>query len=607
MMEGRLREEERGFMFELSARFDRRRLGRLVLIALAVTLAYAAGILVPAWLSVVIPRWAWRRMGIIFLQAMLFLYGTTVVASVTGLVVLLARRPRGGGWLLRAKGLALCLSCLFGIVLLESGAMAWQAWAHRIPDLPRHLLRPPSPSIAIKKELMRLPETSSASTEGPLRILVIGESSARGEPYHPWVSVGQILGWQLERVFPGRKVKVEVRARPGLTLEQAHQSLDGLSYRPDVLVLFSGHNEIQSRYYWDRTVPYYLDEIALATRRNPVEIAMRASPLCGMIFETLETQRLDTRPPKKVTRKLVDVPACSPEEYAGFLADFRRRLDEIARLCEQIDTLPIFIIPPSNDGGFEPNRSILPAETPRADREAFAVAVREARAAEESDPAKSIARYRGLLERQPKFAEIHFRLARLLEKKCQWDEARRHDFLAREYDAMPMRCLEVFRDAYRDVASRHASVVLVDGPKVLEAIAPHGLLNDHQFHDAHHPTLLSYIALAQNALDQLTARQALGWPRGAPSPRIDPAECVARFQIDPERWAEVCRRSGFFYRFTAYIRYDPRRRLASVERLERAIQEIEAGKAPEETGVPGLGIRPTAESLDSSRSGSVRE
>jgi hypothetical protein len=594
-------------MVEFSARFDRRRLGRLVLIALAVTLAYATWIIVPAWLSAVIPGWAWRRIGIIFLQAMLVLYGMTVVASVTGLVVLLAVRRRGGGWLPRAKGLALCLSCLFGIFLLESGAAAWQAWVHREPDLPKHLLRPPSSSAAIEKALMSHPETASANTDGPLRILVIGESSARGEPYHPWVSVGQILGWQLGRVFPGRKVEVEIRARGGLTLEQAHQSLDGLNYRPDVLVLFSGHNEIQSRYYWERTVPYYLDEIALATRRNPVEIALRASPLCGMIFETLEKQRLDTRPPKKVTRKLVDVPACSPEEYAGFLADFRRRLDEIARLCERIGTLPIFIIPPSNDGGFEPNRSILPAETPRADREAFAVAVREARAVEESDPAKSIARYRELLERQPKFAEVHFRLARLLEKAHQWNETRRHDFLAREYDAMPMRCLEVFRDAYRDVAARHASVILVDGPKVLEAIAPHGLLNDHQFHDAHHPTLLSYIALAQNALDQLATRKVLGWPEGAPSPRIDPAECVAHFQINRERWAKICDRSEFFYRFTAYIRYDPRGRLASARRFERAIKEIEAVKAPEETGVPGLGIRPTSGSPDLSRSGSVRE
>jgi hypothetical protein len=226
---------------------------------------------------------------------------------------------------------------------------------------------------------------------------------------------------------------------------------------------------------------------------------------------------------------------------------------------------------------------------------------------EGSDPARSIARYRVLLEQQPKFAEVHFRLARLLEKEHQWNEARRHDFLAREYDAMPMRCLEVFRDAYRNVAARHGSIVLVDGPKVLEAIAPHGLLNDHQFHDAHHPTLLSYIALAQDALDQLMVRQLLGWPEDAPSPRIGAAECVAHFQIDRERWAKVCQRSGLFHRFTAYIRYDPRGRLARADQFERAIQEIEAGKAPEETGVPGLGIRPTARPTDLSRPGSVRE
>jgi hypothetical protein len=594
-------------MIELSARFDWRRLGRLVLIALAVTLAYAAWVLVPAWLSAVVPRGVQRQARIVFLKAMLVLYGATVVASTTGLVVVLAARRRGGRWRPRAKGLALCLSCLFGVVLLESGAAVWQAWAHRTPDLPRHLLRPPAPSAALETERASDPETARANADGPLKILVIGESSARGEPYHPWLSVGQIIGWQLERVFPGRTVEVEVRAQGGLTLEGAHQTLDGLNFRPDVLVLFSGHNEFQSRYYWERTVPYYLDEIALPPRRNPVEIAMRASPLCGMIVEALEKQRIDIKPPNKVTRQLVDVPACSPEEYANILADFRRRLDQIAQFCERLGTLPIFVIPASNDGGFDPNRSILPAETPRAERAAFALAVQEARALEATDPAKSIARYRALLERQPKFAEIHFRLARLRERGHQWAEARRHDLLAREYDAMPIRCPEAFRDAYREVAARHASVVLVDSPKVLEAVAPHGLLNDQQFHDAHHPTLLSYIALAQNALDELRARRSLGWPAGVPSPRIDPAECVAHFQIDAERWAEVCRRSAHFYRFMAYVRYDPGRRLASAERFERAIPELEAGTAPEETGVPGLGVRPAVPDPERTRAGSPSE
>ena len=64
------------------------------------------------------------------------------------------------------------------------------------------------------------PEPSPAKAEPPvppdaLRILVIGESSAQGEPYHPWLSVGQIAAWKLESVLPGRPIHVDMWAYGG--------------------------------------------------------------------------------------------------------------------------------------------------------------------------------------------------------------------------------------------------------------------------------------------------------------------------------------------------------------------------------------------------------
>ena len=69
----------------------------------------------------------------------------------------------------------------------------------------------------------------------PFEILVIGESSGRGEPYHPWLSVGQIVAWRLEQVFPGRPIDVDIWATGGATLEMMHNKLADLRYRPDAL------------------------------------------------------------------------------------------------------------------------------------------------------------------------------------------------------------------------------------------------------------------------------------------------------------------------------------------------------------------------------------
>ena len=156
---------------------------------------------------------------------------------------------------------------------------------------------------------------------------------------------------------------------------------------------------------------------------------------------------------------------------------------------------------------------------------------------------------------------------------------------------MPLRCPEAFRQAYRDVAARHPSVVLVDSARVLEPLSPHGILDDHMFHDAQHPTLLAYIALAQDLLKQLRERHAFQW-YATPVPTIDPDECARHFGLGRDEWVRVCERSAWFYMATAYIRYDPRSRKEREEAFRRAARQVKEGRSPELAGVTGLGIHP---------------
>ncbi len=351
---------------------------------------------------------------------------------------------------------------------------------------------------------------------------MIGESSGRGEPYNPWLSVADIVAWRLEKVFPGRKIEVDMWATGGATLAVMHNKLAALSYRPDALVVYVGHNEFQSRYAWMRDVDYYRDR----DRGPPLPVpsileranAQRFSPFCRLVMETKERQRLDVMPPLEVTRRVVDGPACTAAEATVIFADFGRRLEEIASYCERIGTLPIFIIPASNDGGFDPSRSILAPETSRRERDAFALAVAAARDVEDTDPVEAVRRNRELIASHPEFAEAHFRLARLLERTACWTEARDHYIEARELDAMPLRCPGVLRQAYRDVSARHPAVLLVDGPKVLEAKSLHGIVDDHFFHDAQHPNLHGYAALAEDLINQLGARRSLRLAGGDTDP-----------------------------------------------------------------------------------------
>jgi tetratricopeptide (TPR) repeat protein len=581
-----------------------------ILIAVGVLCA-VSWMLGPSWLGIVqgeVPDELRRRVAIVYLDGLLVAYALAMVASVAviGAVVVMRLRSRGDTPARRrrqARWLAIGVMVLLSLMALDAGAAAWSLWSNRNPRLPE-AVNPTAdegadfPGRSFDGVVPELPrrfstiEGGPATAPGTIRILVIGESSGRGEPYHPWLSVGQMVAWKLESVFPDRRIALDIWATGGANLAMMHHRLAGLTYRPDVIILYVGHNEFQSQYAWMRTSGYYyFDERPELYSSGSFAGLLRHSPLCRLALESWERQRVSQRPPSRVTREMVDRPLCTAEEAGQILADFRARLEAIAGYCEAIGTLPVFIIPASNDGGFDPSRSVLAPETPRAERVAFARSVARARALERSDPAEAIRLDRDLVARHPEFAETHYRLARLLEQVGDWDGARRHYREARERDGMPLRCPEGFREAYREVAARHSAVLLVDGPRVLESLSPHGIIDDGLFHDAQHPNLRGYVALGQDLLEQLRNRRALGWPADREVPLLDADVCARHFGLDASRWAMLCRREFAFYQVTAYIRFDPKFRNERAAAYGRAAVAIEAGRPVVEAGIPS-GVLP---------------
>jgi hypothetical protein len=594
-----------------------RRALRGLIAALAITAALVAVAIVPHWLFLGAPiaRGVQRFLAITFLDALLVAYSVAVVAAIVAAVALaIARlgshRPRVPASARRNAWRRLSLVCVslwFSLALLEGGAWAWSAWQHRriqLPEIDRSAgyraatgqekNAPPS------QDHPRLPprfqgQPAKGSRSGAIRMLVIGESSARGEPYHPVLSPGQIVAWRLKDVFTDRPVEVDMWALGGATLEMMHSKLAGLSYRPDALLVYVGHNEFSARCSWMRQFDYYCDDqprSAVAAGVESLAAIARFSPLCRLALETRERQEVGIRPQRVVTRELIDRPAYTTAEGETIRSDFERRLETIAAYCETIGTVPIFVIPPSNDAGFDPNRSILTPDVPKAKRVAFARSVAKARALEGKEPALAQRLERELVECHPEFAELHFRLARLMEQAGLWDEARIHYIQAREFDAMPLRCPEPLRQAYRHVAASHPSVLLVDGPKVFEAKCPHGIVGDRLFHDAQHPNLRGYAVLAEDILRQLAARRAFGWPEETPAPPVDVEACARHFKLNAARWEEVCRREAWFFDTTAYIRYDPRFRTERAKAYLRAAAAIEAGCDPAAALVPSWPLPP---------------
>jgi len=551
------------------------------------------------WLRSMLPRAFFLKAELVVLITVEIIYGATAALSILGALLLLPLwlrgRRTGKSRPVVARALLLCGSLLVGVVLAEAASAAWQRRLHARTPMPVG-------GLGITEDIdaaWRLPaslEDPDLPTQFPdspddctVDIAVLGESSAEGVPFQKWVSIGKIVAWQLEKAIPARPIRLNVLARSGDTLQAQHHALANLVRRPELLIVYCGHNEFASRLWWSRDRRYYRDANQPSWPERLFDRVVDLSSVCGLIRQETEQCRIALPPPSTAKRDLVDVPVYTQVEYAALLADFRVRLDAIIAYAGKIGSLAVLIMPPGNDAGYDPNRSSLPTATPRSEREAYARAFLAARRLEARDPTASIEQYRSLVAAQPGFAESHYRLAQLLEQSGKWDEAYEHYIAARDLDGYPQRMLTAFQSVYRDVASRH-DCILIDGQSYFHAIGQHGLLDDELFQDAMHPSLRGQIALAQAVLRALQARRAFGWPGDRPPPIIDPARCAAQFGIAPRDWSDLCQVGSGFYTLIAPLRYETGQRSRKRQIYAQARYRIESGDPPEAVGVPNIGI-----------------
>jgi hypothetical protein len=529
-----------------------------------------------AWLPL-FPSELGQRITRVFLQVLLIGYLTILIVLPALLILsiwlLLRSRSRGRRRPVLARATLLVGSGMIAVIGMELTAAAWLAWVHRMPRLP-----------------VEFP--SSPPRDASLSLVVIGGSSALGYPYDPNLSVGQIVAWQMELAVPARRVELDIRAKLGRNLEDMHNGLASLIRRPDAMVIYSGHNEFLSRFETSRDAGRAeIHEGAFLQRLYSLSLR---SPFCLWVYEIVRKHRLGGPPPPVNRHRLIDAPSFTRSERIQTLGDFRRRLEAIVAYCERIGAVPILVIPPSNESGYEPNRTVLSARATPEREAALSLEFQKARELEEHDPAASVAGYKALLSGEPEFAEAHFRLGRLLERSDAFAEARDHYIMAKDLDGFPVRCPSDFARVYHEVAALH-DCILIDAPDLLRGRSAHGILDDSLFHDAHHPSFGSHLAIAQAIMDQLRSRRALGMGAdGTSVPPIDPAECAAHFKVDSGIWAAVCIKSGTYFKHLASARYDPSERLAKSLRFMKAGEQLRGGKIkPEDAGIPGLGLSPS--------------
>ena len=162
----------------------------------AAYIAYDVGrIWAVVWWTGLAPGHPARRSPWASCWTLLIAYGVALALAIGGLVV--ATRPVDPRPVAAARSrpyaarvVLLSVATLIGLGLLEAGVAGPSRTGTACPPAP-----PEAPAAA--------PPAERAT--GDLLLLVIGESSAEGQPFHPWFSIGHVIARRDRAGQPGRR------------------------------------------------------------------------------------------------------------------------------------------------------------------------------------------------------------------------------------------------------------------------------------------------------------------------------------------------------------------------------------------------------------------
>jgi tetratricopeptide (TPR) repeat protein len=426
-----------------------------------------------------------------------------------------------------------------------------------------------------------LPRTLPEPPPGELHVAFVGESTMAGFPYMKF-GIPKVVGWQLEQMYPDQKIVLDDVSAVGLNLRTAMQRLNKLTVRPQLLLLYSGHNEFF----------YNVEELAtdIDTPWERFDRYFEWSPLFRALDQRISrhigVQDLEAQG----ARTLVDRPIASQEARAKRLARFGGQLEQLAQWCEDKEIASVWFDPAGSEADYAPNRSCLDHTVTDAERQEIESIEHDGRALQEAGRWKEAdANYQAAVDRYPEFAEFHFQLA-----ECQMHEglstaAKPHYFTALELDGLPVRMTAPWRQKVREVANRHA-IPLVTTTEVLRPHTPSGILDRSVFLDYVHPNLHAYYYLGMSAAERIRRDRLVPHKFGQPeTSHRDFATAIAWAGFTAKDLALAYRRTAEADRLMSRLRFESSRLMRDAKQYEDWSRQLEKGPiAPGEAGTESL-------------------
>ncbi len=363
---------------------------------------------------------------------------------------------------------------------------------------------------------------------GALRVIVVGESTVAGFPFHGQLSFARLLEWALRRGGAPASLEVVNFGRSADSSDDVREAaLAALTLAPDVLVVSSGHNEFQASY--------------VEPLREGLWPALRTalrSLACVRAGQSREWRRALPPESRPSPQPIGDAPWLSPREFERGVARYRENLAAIAAAARGAG-VPLLLMTPVENLSFEPCYSHFSEPLAPGQRDSYRAAVARIEAAaatldraDAATPPSPLASLREevaqLLAQDASVARVQFLAARLAAAMGDDAAARAAYSRALACDGSPNRAGPRLAAVVREFAA-NGSARLVD-PAELFVVGGGPAPGSDLFLDYCHPDLDGTARLAESLVRPLL--EALG----ARAAGIDAAQAVAALREPVDRW-----------------------------------------------------------------------
>ncbi len=349
---------------------------------------------------------------------------------------------------------------------------------------------------------------SDGKPEGILRIFVLGESAAMGDPV-PAFGFSRILEIMLEARHPAHDFEV---INTGMTAINSHVVLpiaaDCARRSPDLFVVYMGNNEVVGPFGAGTVLDAYRSSRAMIR----AGIALRATRT-GQLVESLVEKLLPGTGAAPEWRGmetfLGNVVGADDPMMVGVYDHFEANLRGILDVARRAGAGVIVSTVAVNLRDNPPFASLHRGGLGESERGRWDALFREGVSLEKSgQPGAAAGRYEETLGIDDGHAELHYRLARCLEASGRHAEAKTHYQRSRDLDVLRFRADSRVNEIIREVAGwTQTSVTLVDAERAFEAspLAPHGVPGEDLLFDHVHFTFEGNYLLARTVLEGVEA------------------------------------------------------------------------------------------------------